>query len=54
MGKLPHRLFYNVSVTNNLSILGVSASQLGFGLNTYSGKNTRARRPLLSLGRKAA
>ena len=36
-GKLPLRLFYNVSVTDNLSILGVSASQLGFGLNTYSG-----------------
>lgn len=37
MGKLPYRFFYNVSVTDNLSILGVSASQLDFGLNTYSG-----------------
>jgi hypothetical protein len=36
-GKLPYRFFYNVSITNNLSILGVSASQLAFGLNTYSG-----------------
>jgi hypothetical protein len=36
-GKLPHRFFYNVSVTDNLSILGVSASQLAPGLNTYSG-----------------
>jgi hypothetical protein len=36
-GKLPYRLFYNVSVTDNLSILGVSASQLAFGMNTYSG-----------------
>jgi hypothetical protein len=36
-GKLPHRLFYNVSITDNLSILGVSASQLAFGLDTYSG-----------------
>ena len=37
MGKLPYRLFYNVSLTDNLSILGVSASQLDFGLNTVSG-----------------
>jgi hypothetical protein len=37
MGKLPGRMFYNVSITDNLSILGVSASQLAFGLNTYSG-----------------
>lgn len=37
MGKLPYRFFYNVSLTDNLSILGVSASQLDFGLNTVSG-----------------
>jgi len=36
-GKLPHRLFYNVSMTNNMSALGVSASQMAFGLDTYSG-----------------
>jgi hypothetical protein len=36
-GKLPFRLFYNVSATDNLSILGVSASQLQFGINTYTG-----------------
>lgn len=36
-GKLPHRLFYNVSITDNLSQLGVSASQMAFGLDTYSG-----------------
>jgi hypothetical protein len=37
MGKLPFRFFYNASVTDNLSILGVSANQLAYGLNTYSG-----------------
>ena len=37
MGKLPYRFFYNVSMTNNLSALGVSASQMAFGLDTYSG-----------------
>lgn len=36
-GKLPYRFSYNVSVTDNLSILGVSASQLAFGLDTYTG-----------------
>lgn len=37
MGKLPYRLFYNIAVTDNLSVLGVSASQLPFGPNTVSG-----------------
>jgi hypothetical protein len=37
MGKLPGRLFYNMAVTDNLSILGVNAGQLPFGLNTFSG-----------------
>jgi hypothetical protein len=37
MGKLPFRLFYNVAVTDNLSVLGVSATQLPFGPNTVSG-----------------
>ena len=37
MGKLPGRLFYNVAVTDNLSILGISATQLPFGPNTVSG-----------------
>lgn len=37
VGELPYNLFYNVAVADNLSILGVSASQLEFGLDTYSG-----------------
>jgi hypothetical protein len=37
VGKIPYNLFYNVAITNNLSILGVSADQLKFGLDTYSG-----------------
>lgn len=36
-GKLPYRFFYNVAMTDNLSQLGVSASQMAFGLDTYSG-----------------
>ena len=36
MGKLPGRLFYNIAVTDNLSILGINAGQLPFGLNTVS------------------
>src|SRR5262249_32666351 len=36
-GKLPYRVSYNFSITDNLSILGVSASQLAFGLDTYTG-----------------
>lgn len=36
MGKLPGRLFYNIAVTDNLSILGVNAGQLPFGPNTVS------------------
>jgi hypothetical protein len=36
MGKLPGRLFYNIAVTDNLSILGINAGQLPFGPNTVS------------------
>jgi hypothetical protein len=36
MGKIPGRIFYNIAVTDNLSILGINAGQLPFGLNTVS------------------
>ncbi len=36
-GKITDTLAYNVALANNLSQLGVSASQLDFGLNTVSG-----------------
>jgi hypothetical protein len=36
-GQLTDRLDYNVALANNLSQLGISATQLDFGLNTVSG-----------------